>query len=726
VTCEDLFVEIPSGTIRPSNLPQQATDLIGRRLLIDEVATSLGECRAVTLTGVGGVGKTRLALEVGAKLLPKFSDGVWVVDLAPVAAEETLLPEVAGVLRVAAHSGEPLITTVLSRLAHKQLLVILDNCDHLIGPVARFVERVATSAPEVRVLATSREALGISAELVEAVPPLAEDTEAVELFIQRALKVDPSFGGEASVGSVREVCRRLDGIPLAIELAAARARTTTPEQIVDGLERFGLLTGGARTAVEGHRTLQATVAWSYELLEPADQLVFQRLSVMPASFDLEAAEAVAAGDELHDSEMDDALGRLVDQSMLITVRRGSQLRYRLPESLRQFAADRLAEAKDSQEIHDRYTCYWCQRAAELGRTVDRSDIDLVLDAIEADLDHFRTAFAQLLTDGAADACAEAFLAITSEWKFRHPREGVAGCQQLLDHELSASNRVGLLALAAHAYSMLSPGKAPALANQALSLATSNNLQPPWDLYQALMLVAIENGDLEAYHRIWAQAAEAAQATGNRFVILLNEAQRAMFGSELTPELVDHYQQLLPLVRGTESPMLMTLVYQMFGSGLFVTGDMDRGLRLVQLALEHAPGAGPIAESATYIMCASVYLLSNDPDTAASLLRRSFPVARDLGQTHKIAQASALAALVAAQDRDFAGAAQLSSAARRHYDTAGVLGHPLIRTCWNTAETSIAQSRQDLAAARARGVAMPIEELVSVALEVLDRHQAMQS
>jgi predicted ATPase len=154
------------------------------------------------------------------------------------------LPEVAGVLRVAAHSGEPLITTVLSRLAHKQLLVILDNCDHLISPVARFVERVATTAPEVRVLVTSREALEISAERVEPVPPLAEETEAVELFMQQALKVDPSFDAEASVEPVREVCRRLNGVPLAIELAAARARAMTPEQILAGLDRFGLTSGG--------------------------------------------------------------------------------------------------------------------------------------------------------------------------------------------------------------------------------------------------------------------------------------------------------------------------------------------------------------------------------------------------------------------------------------------------------------------------------------------------
>ena len=602
-------------------------------------------------------------------------------------------------------------------------MVILDNCEHVIGAVARFVERTGASISEVRILATSREALGVSAEWVQPVPPLAEDSEAVEFFVQQAAKVDPSFDTEASLGSVREVCRRLDGIPLAIELAAARSRHMTPELIAERLDqRFRLLTGGARTAMERHRTLQATVAWSYQLLEPADQLVFQRLSVMVAPFDLDAAEAVAAGGQVESWEVVNALGRLVDKSMVTTIRRGPELRYRLLETLRQFGADRLADADDQQEVRDRYARYWCRRAGLLGRTADRSDIDPVLDAIEADLDHVRATFAQLLSTGEADACAQALLAISSEWTVRHTREGVAWCEQLLNHELSLTHRIGLLAFAAHAYSMLSPGKAPDLAYRAISLATTKGLRPPWDVYQALMLVAIENGDLSTYHQVWEQASEAGRATGRRFIILLNETQRAMFGSKLTADLVDHYEQLLPQVQSTNSPMLMTLACQMFGSGLFVSGEHERGLQLIQVALEHAQGAGPIAESATYIMCASVYLLSSDADTAVTLLRRSLPVARDLGQTHKVAQASALATLIAAGDGDFVGAAELSSAARRHYESAGVLGHPLIRTCWERAEERIAESQQDISAARARGAVMTVEELVNTALGVLDCHE----
>jgi predicted ATPase len=184
-----------------------------------------------------------LALGVGAEVLPKFPDGEWLVDLAPVRFEEMVLPAVAAVLGIGAQSGEPLITTVLSCLVGKRLLVILDNCEHVIAPVARFVERVAASASEVRVLVTSREALGISAERVRPVSPLAEDSEAVELLVQQAVKVDPSFDADASLESVQEVCRRPDGIPLAIELAAARSRHMSSQQIAERLDqRLRLLT----------------------------------------------------------------------------------------------------------------------------------------------------------------------------------------------------------------------------------------------------------------------------------------------------------------------------------------------------------------------------------------------------------------------------------------------------------------------------------------------------
>jgi class 3 adenylate cyclase len=243
------FAALRSLDMARTNLPLQLSSFVGRASEVEALAALLAEHRLVTLTGVGGVGKTRLALEVGAEVLPLFADGVWVVELAPLAHDELVLQTIAEVLGVAAQTGEPLANTLVSRLKAKLLLVIIDNCEHVLSPVARFVDRLAASAPGVRVLATSREPLGVSAERVRAVPPLVEGTEAVELFIDRATQAGATFN-ESQRLSIGEICVRLDGIPLAIELAAARARMMAPSQIAERLDqRFRLLTGGGRTAV---------------------------------------------------------------------------------------------------------------------------------------------------------------------------------------------------------------------------------------------------------------------------------------------------------------------------------------------------------------------------------------------------------------------------------------------------------------------------------------------
>jgi predicted ATPase len=589
-----------------SNLPLQATELVGRRLLVGEVANLVVACRAVTLSGPGGVGKTRLALEVGAEVLPKFPDGVWLVELAPVAHEEMVLPTVAAVLSISAQSGESLITTVVSRLVSRRLLIVLDNCEHLITPVARFVDRLTASAPEVRVLATSREGLGISGERIRPVPPLAEDTEAVELFVQQAACADPSFDAAGSMEAVQEICRRLDGIPLAIELAAARSRHLSPEQIAGRLDqRFRLLTGGSRTAMERHRTLQATLAWSYELLDPAEKLVFQRLSVMAAPFDLDAAEAVAAGAGVEAWEVLDALGRLVDKSMVTTSRDDGELRYRLLETLRQFGVERLSEAADHLEVRDRCGWYWSERAIE----TDRTGIDSVLDAVDRDFDHHRAAFAHLLTSGDADRCARAFLGLGACWHIRHSREGLAWCQRLLEHDLRPETRVGILAFAAEASAYLSSTEAPRLAHEALDLADDQGLPLPWDAYQALLIVARENNDAAAAKEIWPKAADAARKTGNPYLALLIDAQRATFGTEPTPELVDHYEQLIPRLEGFGSPLLTALACSAYGGVWFASGDTERGLQLIGTAMTHAERGGPLVESSIKGLSAPLYSLA---------------------------------------------------------------------------------------------------------------------
>jgi predicted ATPase/class 3 adenylate cyclase len=708
----------------PSNLPVQATELVGRRLLVAEVCDLLLDRRAVTLTGVGGVGKTRLAVQVGAEVLPKFSDGVWFIDLAPVAHEEMVLVTIAEVLAVSPQSGEPLITTVLSRLEGKQVLVILDNCEHVVTPVARFVERVAATASEARVLATSREALGLPVEQVRPVPPLAEDTDAVELFVQHAVHADPSFDPGASLQAVHEICRRLDGIPLAIELAAARSRHMSVEQIAERLDqRFRLLTGGARTAIERHRTLQATVAWSYDLLDPGDQLVFQRLSVMAGSFDLGAAEAVAAGGGTDAWEVVDALGRLVDKSMLSTVRTDSELRYRFLETLRQFASDRLMEAPDHDEVRDRYAHHWCERAAELRPVSTPTEAEL--NAVERDIDHYRAAFAQLLTSSDAESPARALLALSAFWQMRHTNEGLAWSEQFLLHQLSVASRLGILGFAAHAAGTLVPMRAMELAREAVATAEAQGLKPPWDAYQAMMLVATGNGDVATHDEVWPKAAAAAAETGNHFLVLLNATQRTSFSHELTDETAEHYERLLPEIKAIGSPLLLSLAYVNYGASLFSSGSIERGIRLLRMALDQAEKVGPLPASGIGVLTASACVLVGDAGTAATTLKRPLVLARDLGQTHVVAEAAKTAALIAVENGDLDLGASLTTAARRQLDKVGLRGSRLPNRCSDQAEAILSKSLHDVTEARARASLMTIEDLVNTALEVLDRETSVE-
>jgi predicted ATPase len=703
----------------PSNLPLQSTELVGRRALVNEICDLLPACPAVTLTGVGGVGKTRVALQVGAEALPKFGDGVWFVDLAPVVQDEMVLPAIAEVLAISAQSGEPLLTTVLSRLASKRLLVILDNCEHVVAQVARVVERIAGSAPEVRVLATSREALGLAVEQVRPVPPLVEDGDAVELFVQHAVHADPSFDPATSIDAVREICRRLDGIPLALELAAARSRHMSAEQIAERLDRrFRLLTGGTRTAIERHRTLQATVGWSYDLLEPTDQLVFQRLSVMAAPFDLRAAEAVAEGGEVDSWEVLDALGRLVDKSMVSTVRSDGELRYRFLETLRQFAAERLIEAPDHEAVRDRHARHWCQRAAELRPASTPTDDDL--DAVERDMDHYRAAFAQLLSSGDAEAPARALLALAAFWQMRHTREGLTWSDQLLSHELSVPCRLGILGFAAHAAGPLAPRRSVELAREAIATAEAHGLDPPWDAYQAMMIVANGNGDVATFDEVWQKAAAAAARTGNRYVVLLNATQRTLFGRDLTPEIAAHYEKLIPEIESLGSPLLLALAYANYGAGLFNSGSTERGIGLIRAASQYASDVGPIAHSGIAVLLASADMLNGDSAAAATTLRRSLVQSRDLGQTHIVAEVAAVAALIAVDEGDVVRGAALSTAALQHLNRVGMAGSLLPNRCWERAEAVLNNSGEDLAAARARGALMTVEDLVNASLEVFDR------
>jgi predicted ATPase/DNA-binding winged helix-turn-helix (wHTH) protein len=354
---------------RRHNLPAELTSFVGRRKELLELPGVLASSRLLSLTGAGGVGKTRLALRLVCDLVNEFPDGVWLVDLAPLLVPDLVAQTIATALGIR-EGPRSARDALLDTLRDRELLLVLDNCEHLIASCAELVEALLRGAPALRIVATSREALGVSGETVCRVPSLAVpealasipvnalvDAEATQLFIERASTADPAFKPTPdNADAIARICRRLDGIPLAIELAAARVVVLSPEQIEARLQdRFRLLTGGARTAVARQRTLEATVDWSYQLLSDVERQLLSRLSVFPAGWTLEAAEHVCGGDGIHEHDVLDLVSRLVSKSLVVVDGDfAGERRYRFLETVRQYARERLVQAGAADRLRQRH------------------------------------------------------------------------------------------------------------------------------------------------------------------------------------------------------------------------------------------------------------------------------------------------------------------------------------------------------------------------------------
>ncbi|MCK2212678.1 LuxR C-terminal-related transcriptional regulator [Actinomadura sp. ATCC 31491] len=349
----------------PHNLPAEPNRFVGRARDVAELAALVRDERVVTLSGVGGIGKTRLALRVAARVVPCFADGVWLAELARIGDPELLVPELAGVLGVRDETPGPLLDGLLLRLRAARTLLVLDNCEHVVERCAEVVSELVAACPRVRFLVTSREPLHVPGELVWRVPPLDlpderhPDAESVVLFAERATAAG-ARGVIRDLDGVVRLCRALDGLPLALELAAARASLLSPGRIADRIaDRFRLLTTGDRTAPPRQRTLLATVEWSHDLLRPKERVLLRRLSVFAGLFDLGLAERVCAdGGVLRRAELLDLMGGLVDKSLVL--HQGAAGRYRLLETIRQYAADRLAEAGEEAALRERHLRVVCE------------------------------------------------------------------------------------------------------------------------------------------------------------------------------------------------------------------------------------------------------------------------------------------------------------------------------------------------------------------------------
>ncbi len=448
-------------------LPGQLTSFIGRDREIADVESLLGEHRLVTLSGSGGAGKTRLALEVAEHLVSEFPEGLRFAELAALFDKDVFENEVAERFGATAVSDVPLAVTIAETIGQRRMLLILDNCEQIVEHVASLSHDLLTACPNLHILATSRERLAISGEVLYRVPSLSlppEDADAstsiefdaIRLFVDRALLVDPAFElGPSNVDDVIAICRRLDGIPLALELAAARVRSMSPAQISARLdERFRILTASERSGSQRQQTLLRTIEWSHDLLDERERTVFRRLGVFASDFSLEAAERVASGGPIYEFDVVDLLTGLVDKSM-VTTEPGADhaTRYQLLESIREFALHQLDSTSERDATNHRHAAYYADFAESLQAMYRRGDLASALVLLDESEDNFRAALRCTLDAAEWELAARVVGGLGYLWYAAGThREGAQWCRELFDAdpELSDVIRAGAL----HSYASL--------------------------------------------------------------------------------------------------------------------------------------------------------------------------------------------------------------------------------------------------------------------------------
>ncbi len=556
------------------NLPSQATSFVGRAAELAELRSLVsGGARLVTIAGPGGIGKSRLALQVAAEVLDGAGDGVWLVELAPVAEPELVARTVAAVLQVREEPGRLILDTLVDAVGGRHLLVVLDNAEHVVGAVAKLADALVRSCPRACLLVTSREPLGVSGEHVFRVPSMAVPPadlavpgrlaafESVQLFTERAVMYRQGFAlDDANAAAVAAVCVRLDGIPLALELAAARLGSLSVPEISSRLDqRFRLLTGGSRTALPRHQTLHALIDWSYDLLNPGEQLVLDRLSVFAGGWTLAAAEAVASAGEAGEWQVLDHLATLVDKSLVQAEDIHGSTQYRLLETVRDYAAEHLARRPGSEldETRAAHRDHYLALVETVGQHLRGPDEAAWLDRLEVEFDNIRAALAFSLAD--PDSAEPGLrLAVRLRWFCQlrgHSGEVLEALDALLgrpDARLPTRTRAQALTASSHLLNHFGDDSMiPALAGEAIKIGRDlADAAVTADALSQMCWFMLERGDLPGALAQIDEAVTLARTTGDPRLMADLLGRRAVFKGEagdLDAALADN-QEVLTLSR----------------------------------------------------------------------------------------------------------------------------------------------------------------------------------
>jgi predicted ATPase/class 3 adenylate cyclase len=743
------FPRLRSLDAFPGNLPVQLTSFIGRDDDVAGVASALAESRLVTLTGVGGVGKTRLALQVAGELLPQFADGVWLCELAATNDPDLLAQVVVAALGVQPRAGRSLAESVCDYLTAKQALIVLDNCEHLLDAAAEMAEGILRAAPRVRVVATSREPLGVAGERLLGVPSLSVAStgessleaiaacEAVRLFMDRAAATRSSLHLDASnAEQIVEICRRLDAIPLAIELASARVTSMSPAEIAALLdERFRLLTGGRRRGVERHHTLRATVEWSYSLLDERERVVFDRLGVFAGSFDADAATAVASGDEFAAWDVRDALDDLAAKSMVVMDDGpDASTRFRLLETLRQYALERLDDSVQTEEHRRRHAEHYAAFAEAAGPGLRGPDEAVWAPRFDAELDNLRAAVAWAL-DAEAPADAELGIriiaALIRQDDYR-PSSGLGEWAEAARARAESSapgRRTAVLAIAA--WTAVLDGdfdRARTRALEALRDGLPSDTPMPSVAYAALLCAAWNIGDHAAALQTVTdgqQALDAIGAEANSHLLLESLGAQVLWDAGRPDDARVAADNLLRRARALANPSELIFSLRIF-AWTRRPDEIDEAIQALEECLAHSRAvATPEAPNVSWALGLLATLRSRhgEPLDAIEALRQALAGAHDSGQRLAVSRALDNGVSVAAD----LGAWELAATLDGAVLDAQRLGLSRIAGATERAARSaaLAHARAQLGpdrfdAARAAGTAMTYEQLVEHTLDELDR------
>jgi predicted ATPase/class 3 adenylate cyclase/DNA-binding CsgD family transcriptional regulator len=686
----------PRNALR-NNLPSQSTSFVGREAELAELRSLLGGgLRLLTIAGPGGIGKSRLALQAAAEALDGSGRGVWLIELAPVAEPELVGRTAAAVLGVREEPGRFMLDTLVEAVGDRRLLLILDNAEHVLGAVAKVADAIMRSCPRCCLLVTSRQPLGIGGERVMRVGPLAVPPadltdprplaafESVQLFAGHAAMRRPGFTlDDTSAAAVAAICRRLDGIPLAIELAAARLGSLPVSEINSRLDqRFRLLTTGSRTALARHQTLRSLIDWSYELLSPDERMVAERFSVFAGGWTLEAAEAVAAGGGIEEWQVLDLLAALVDKSLVQADESRGSIRYRFLETVRAYAAERLAMrgSAGQREVRSAHRDHYLSLVETAAAELRGPDELRWLDTIEAEFDNIRAALAFSIADPDS---AEPGLRLAAGLRWfcymrGHSAEVIESLSALLARpDARQPTRHVARALTASAHLLNHFGRDPAIPSMAAEAITiARGLSDDaltGDALAALNWFRFQQGDLPAALARADEAVALARAAGAPHLLTATLGHRAVFKSEsgdLDASLADQ-QEILSLSRASGDNYVLALALANLGVDQLAAGD-------IQAALAHLREALGIADAHGYQhLSAGVQenlgfacLMDGDAASARRLLAAVLDAALATGERTYVHAALLGLALAVGADGDATVAATLHGAADHEYEQAG--------------------------------------------------------